>query len=301
MIILINYVLIMIFLLLGVAFFTLLERKILGYIHYRIGPNKVGYLGLFQPFRDALKLFSKRIMKFKNLNYYIYIIRPCLGIFLIMLLWRIFPFWGGLFYSSYSLILFILISGLSVYFLLGTGWSRFSKYSLIGSYRSVAQAVSYEVSIFLILFCFSWFICSYSLSSFNINQYLFYYYLWAFPIIFIWILICLAETNRTPFDFSEGESELVSGFNTEYRGGFFSLIFIREYGSILFLRYISSLIFLGGSDFIILKTFFLVFLFIWIRGSYPRLRYDKLIIIAWKRVLPLMLGLLIFLFNYCIW
>jgi NADH-ubiquinone oxidoreductase chain 1 len=218
-----------------------------------------------------------------------------------MLLWSLFPFWGRIFYSNYRLVLFIVVSGLSIYFLLGTGWTRFSKYRLMGSYRSVAQAVSYEVRIFLILFCFSWFIYSYSLRIFRNNQYFSYFYLWSFPLIFIWLLICLAESNRTPFDFSEGESELVSGFNTEYRGGLFSLIFIREYGSILFFRYVSSLIFLGGSNFIIIKTLIFSFLFIWIRGSYPRLRYDRLIIIAWKRILPLVLGILIFIFNYTVW
>jgi NADH-ubiquinone oxidoreductase chain 1 len=226
---------------------------------------------------------------------------PSFGIFLIICLWGIFPFWGRVFYSNYTLIIFMILSGLSIYFLLGTGWTRFSKYRLIGSYRSVAQAISYEVRIFLILFCFSWFICSYSLSIFNNNQIFNYFFMWRFPLIFIWLLICLAEANRTPFDFSEGESELVSGFNTEYGGGYFSLIFIREYGSILFFSYISSLIFLGRSNYIIVKTFIFSFLFIWIRGSYPRLRYDRLIIIAWKRILPLVLGIIIFIFNYTIW
>lgn len=266
-----------------------------------MGPNKVGILGIFQPFSDAIKLFLKSNLKLKNLNYNLYIVSPCFGIFLIIIIWGVYPFWGRVFYSNYSLILFIILSGLSIYFLLGTGWTRFSKYRLIGSYRSVAQAVSYEVRIFLILFSFSWFTSSYSLSMFNNNQFFSIFFLWRFPIIIVWLLICLAEANRTPFDFSEGESELVSGFNTEYGGGFFSLIFIREYGSILFFRYISSLIFLGGSNFIIIKTLIFSFLFIWIRGSYPRLRYDRLIIIAWKSILPLVLGVLIFIFNYNIW
>lgn len=287
--------------LVGVAFFTLLERKVLGYIHYRLGPNKVGLWGIFQPFRDAIKLFLKSNLKLKNLNYNFYIISPSFGIFLIIVLWGLFPFWGRIYFSNYRLVIFILVSGLSIYFLLGTGWTSFSKYRLIGSYRSVAQAISYEVRIFLILFCFSWFIINFSLNSFIINKYFYSFYIWVFPILIIWLLICLAEANRTPFDFSEGESELVSGFNTEYGGGLFSLIFIREYGSILFFRYISSLIFLGGHNFIILKTLFFSFIFIWIRGSYPRLRYDRLIIIAWKSILPIILGFIIIIFNYRIW
>lgn len=290
-----------IFLLIGVAFFTLLERKLLGYIHFRMGPNKVGFLGIFQPFRDALKLFSKSVSKIKKLNYYLYIIRPRFGIFLMMLIWIVFPFWGLVIFSNYSILILILISGLSIYFLLGTGWTRFSKYSLMGSYRSIAQAISYEVRIFLILFFLIWFSNRFSLLNFNYFQNWFCYSLWNFIIIFIWMLICLAETNRTPFDFSEGESELVSGFNTEYGGGFFSLIFIREYGIILFFSYLTSLLFLGGGDFIIIKSLVISFVFVWVRGSYPRLRYDRLIMMAWKSILPIILGLLLFLFNYCIW
>jgi NADH-ubiquinone oxidoreductase chain 1 len=164
----------------------------------------------------------------------------------------------------------------------------------------VAQAISYEVRIFLILFLFTWFLNSFRLIKILYYQSLFIFSFWNLILIFVWLLICLAEANRTPFDFSEGESELVSGFNTEYGGGFFSLIFICEYGIILFFSYISSLIFLGGDMFLRLKAMIIGFFFVWTRGRYPRLRYDRLMLIAWKRILPFVLGLIIFLFNYSI-
>lgn len=170
--------------------------------------------------------------------------------------------------------------------MLGTGWASSSKYSILGSYRSVAQAISYEVNIFLIIFAMSFLVNNFSFSYFKLNKNII---ILIVSLFFLWLIICLAESNRTPFDFSEGESELVSGFNTEYNGGLFSLIFITEYGFILFFRIITTILFLGFNLFsfklIIISSFY-----IWVRATLPRLRYDRLILISWKGILPLIIG-----------
>lgn len=253
-------------------------------------------MGIVQPFRDAIKLFSKEFLKIEKINFYIYALRPLLGLFLIISIWCVYPFWGFYRFFYYRFLIFFCLSSLIIYFLLGSGWSRFSKFSSLGSYRSVAQSISYEIRMIFVLISFCWIISSYrgvfllEWQSFRKNYFFF------FPILFIWLIICLAERNRSPFDFSEGESELVSGFNTEYMGGLFSLIFITEYGSIIFLSIFTSFFFLGTDLIISLKAFVILFCFIWIRGSFPRMRYDFLIIIAWKGLLILVLGLLIYLF-----
>jgi NADH-ubiquinone oxidoreductase chain 1 len=185
-----------------------------------------------------------------------------------------------------------------VYTVILAGWSSNSLYALLGSLRSIAQTISYEVSLFLILFSVLFLIKRYNLFYFEIYQ----KYIWLFflflPIALIWIISSLAETNRTPFDFAEGESELVSGFNVEYGGGGFALIFLAEYASILFIRILFSLLFLGASLislFFFLKLNFISFFFIWVRGALPRYRYDKLIYISWKSYLSVSLNI-IFLF-----
>jgi len=277
--------------LLGVAFFTLLERKILSYVHNRVGPNRVGFYGVFQPFRDALKLFTKEDLKFSLLNFYIYLFSPILGLFISLILWRFFRFWGIIFYNFYRFILFFCIRSLSVYFLLLRGWSRGSKYGFLGGYRSSAQSISYEVVIVFIFIVVCILNFNYSFRSFDFYSYgIFYFYL--FPIVFIcWLFSCLAECNRSPFDFSEGESELVSGFNTEFGGGIFSLVFIGEYASILFLSFITGLIFYCSGYIVYIFGLLISFFYLWVRSSFPRLRYDKLMISAWK-------GLIIYIFGY---
>lgn len=290
---LLSYLLELIIILISVAFFTLLERKILGYSHFRLGPNKVGVWGIFQPFRDAIKLFSKENFKLININYFIFLFSPILGIIIIINLWILIPFWGENLASRVSILFYFCLASISIYFLIGTGWSRASKYSIIGAYRSVAQAISYEVNIFLVIFFICWIINSYSFSMFSNN---FLYLIILIQIIIIWLIIILAESNRTPFDFSEGESELVSGFNTEYRGGLFSLIFITEYGSILFFRILTVLMFLSFSIISSLKLIIISSFYIWIRSTLPRLRYDRLILISWKGLLPLVISYIIFIF-----
>jgi len=287
-----------IFILVGVAFFTLIERRVLGYIHFRLGPNKVRFLGILQPIRDAIKLFRKESMKFEKLNYFFYCFSPLLGLFLIVLILSIFPFWGLFSVYMYSIILFFCLRSLIVYSLLFMGWSSFSKYSSLGSYRAVAQSISYEVGIILLLLGFCWYVSSYNFFLWSYWQVKYYFIVVLYPMFFCWLMICLAESNRSPFDFSEGESELVSGFNTEYGRGFFSLIFIREYSSILFLCMFTSFFFMKMSIFFMFMVLLYVFFFIWVRGSFPRLRYDKLIIACWKGLLPLILGNMLYFFTY---
>ena len=275
----------------SVAFYTLVERKILGYSHERLGPNKVGVLGLIQPFRDAVKLFRKESsLKFKNLNYYLFVLSPIWGIFTSIFIWMLLRTWGGSSTFFIAGVVFFCVRRFSVYFLLIGGWARLRKYSLIGGYRSSSQAISYEVVfIFRLLFLF-----------FLVNGYDFQKYgwlrgtfssLWRFPLIFVWVLSCFAETNRSPFDFREGESELVSGFNTEYGGGSFSLIFIGEYRAILFLSFFSGVLFFSQRFLILTIVITVSFSFLWVRCSFPRLRYDKLMMLCWKGLLIYVLGL----------
>lgn len=286
--------------LLGIAFFTLLERKALGYFQIRKGPNKVGVAGLPQPFADALKLFTKELNKPTLANNYPFLIAPILGLFLALILWSIYPCSNPSFFIPLSILLFLCISRFNVYSTLIAGWSSNSKYALIGALRTIAQTISYEVRISLI-------ILSILLTIISIN-FLYIYtnktipYILIFSITFlIWFTTTLAETNRTPFDLSEGESELVSGFNVEFRSGTFALIFIAEYLNILIIRLFTTLLFINFflinpfiRDIIFsIKISFIAFTFIWVRATLPRIRYDILINLTWKTFLPFSLSILI--------
>nr|WKU84011.1 NADH dehydrogenase subunit 1 [Microdon globosus] len=294
--------------LVSVAFLTLLERKVLGYIQIRKGPNKVSILGLFQPFSDAIKLFTKEQTYPLLSNYISYYISPIISLFLSLLIWMCMPFFIKLFSFNLGLLFFMCCISLGVYTIMVAGWSSNSNYAMLGSLRSVAQTISYEVSLALILLSFIFMIMTYNLINFYYYQKLMWFFFYLFPLSIIWFIISLAETNRTPFDFAEGESELVSGFNVEYSSGGFALIFLSEYSSILFMSMLFSLIFLGGNIFsfmFYIKLLCMSFMFIWVRGTLPRFRYDKLMYLAWKSFLPLSLnyilffvGIKIFLMNY---
>nr|YP_009995310.1 NADH dehydrogenase subunit 1 [Ochthebius minoicus]QNP09713.1 NADH dehydrogenase subunit 1 [Ochthebius minoicus] len=295
--ILISMLILLIGVLIGVAFLTLLERKVLGYIQIRKGPNKVGFMGIPQPFSDAIKLFTKEsiIPMMSNMN--IYYLSPIFSLFMSLLLWICMPFVSILFNFSLGILFFLCVSSLSVYSIMIAGWSSNSNYSLLGGMRSVAQTISYEVSLSLILLCFLFLILSLDLNYFIIYQKKLWLLYLSFPLAMIWIVSSLAETNRTPFDFAEGESELVSGFNVEYSSGGFALIFLAEYSSILFMSMLCSLLFLGGdinSFIFFLKLSFMSFLWVWVRGTLPRFRYDKLMYLAWKSFLPVSLNYLFF-------
>nr|AUR39207.1 NADH dehydrogenase subunit 1 [Reticulitermes kanmonensis]QFP98691.1 NADH dehydrogenase subunit 1 [Reticulitermes periflaviceps] len=291
------FLLLILFVMVGVAFLTLLERSVLGYVHIRKGPNSVGFVGVLQPFSDAISLFSSEQYFPLVSNYLVYYFSPVFGLFLSLLVWLLIPYLSGFISFELGLLFFLACTSLGVYTVMVAGWSSNSGYSLLGGLRALAQTVSYEVSLAFILFSFVILICSYNLIYF----YLFQFYIWliffSFPLSFVWFISCLAETNRTPFDFAEGESELVSGFNVEYGGGGFALIFLAEYASILFMSLLFCVIFLGSdlySLFFYIKLSFVSFLFIWVRGTLPRFRYDKLMYLAWKSFLPLSLNYLLF-------
>nr|YP_009720758.1 NADH dehydrogenase subunit 1 [Athalia icar]QGL07076.1 NADH dehydrogenase subunit 1 [Athalia icar] len=293
---LVSFLLLMIMVMVGVAFLTLLERKMLGYIQIRKGPNKVSFMGILQPFCDVIKLFSKEQIFPSLSNYLMFYFAPIFSLFLILICWMVFPMVSVIWSFNFSVLFFLCCTSMSVYGIMIAGWSSNSKYSLLGSIRSIAQTISYEVSLSIILMCFIFLIDSYNLLNFVYMQKIWFFFI-SMPLAMIWFIIMLAETNRTPFDFSEGESELVSGFNVEYGSGGFALIFMAEYASILFMSMLFSLMFLGGDVFSLifyLKMVFLSSLFILIRGTLPRFRYDKLMNMAWKSFLPVSLNFLMF-------
>nr|YP_009865003.1 NADH dehydrogenase subunit 1 [Carpilius maculatus]QKE42641.1 NADH dehydrogenase subunit 1 [Carpilius maculatus] len=294
---LVNYLLLIICVLVGVAFVTLLERKILGYIQIRKGPNKVGYLGVLQPFSDAIKLFTKEQTLPVMSNFLAYYMSPVISLFLSLLVWVVMPYETGMISFNMSVLFFFCCLSLGVYSTMVAGWSSNCKYSLLGSLRAVAQTISYEVSLALILLSFIILVGGFSLDLFSKYQMNMWFIMISIPLGLIWFASCLAETNRTPFDFAEGESELVSGFNTEYSSGGFALIFMAEYASILFMSVLFVIIFLGSSPCsfsFYLKSVMVAFIFVWIRGTLPRLRYDKLMYLAWKSFLPVSINYLVF-------
>nr|YP_010541382.1 NADH dehydrogenase subunit 1 [Abscondita chinensis]UYG18648.1 NADH dehydrogenase subunit 1 [Abscondita chinensis]UYG49090.1 NADH dehydrogenase subunit 1 [Abscondita chinensis]UYG49103.1 NADH dehydrogenase subunit 1 [Abscondita chinensis]UYG49116.1 NADH dehydrogenase subunit 1 [Abscondita chinensis]UYG49129.1 NADH dehydrogenase subunit 1 [Abscondita chinensis] len=296
----ISYLILILCVLVGVAFLTLFERKILGYIQIRKGPNKVGFMGLIQPFSDAIKLFCKEQANPMMSNFVSYYFSPVFNLFLSLFLWFCLPFYSGFINFSLSFFFFLCVSSLSVYSIMIAGWSSNSNYSLLGSLRCVAQTISYEVSLAIILLSFLFLISSISIFDLMIYQNYIWFIFISFPLSMIWFVSSLAETNRTPFDFAEGESELVSGFNVEYSGGGFALIFMAEYASILFMSMLFVFLFLSGSLTNLMFFFmvvFLSFMFIWVRGTLPRFRYDKLMHLAWKSFLPVSLNFLMFFFG----
>nr|YP_010432682.1 NADH dehydrogenase subunit 1 [Gymnopternus congruens]USW06232.1 NADH dehydrogenase subunit 1 [Gymnopternus congruens] len=283
--------------LVGVAFLTLLERKVLGYIQIRKGPNKVGLMGIPQPFCDAIKLFTKEQTYPLMSNYICYYFSPIFSLFLSLLVWMCIPLMVKLYSFNLGLLFFLCCTSLGVYTVMVAGWSSNSNYALLGGLRAVAQTISYEVSLALIMLSFVILIGGYNLLDFYYFQKNIWFLFLLFPLALVWFASCLAETNRTPFDFAEGESELVSGFNVEYSSGGFALIFLAEYASILFMSMLFSMIFLGGNIFsflFYLKLTFISFMFIWARGTLPRFRYDKLMYLAWKCFLPFSLNYLFF-------
>nr|YP_009652513.1 NADH dehydrogenase subunit 1 [Sarcophaga princeps]QCF45774.1 NADH dehydrogenase subunit 1 [Sarcophaga princeps] len=293
--------LLIIFVLVSVAFLTLLERKVLGYIQIRKGPNKVGIAGIPQPFCDAIKLFTKEQTYPLLSNYISYYFSPIFSLFLSLLVWMCMPLFVKLFSFNLGLLFFLCCTSLGVYTVMIAGWSSNSNYALLGGLRAVAQTISYEVSLALVLLSFIFLIGGYNMLMFYKYQLFIWFLFIMFPMALVWFSISLAETNRTPFDFAEGESELVSGFNVEYSSGGFALIFLAEYASILFMSMLFCVMFLGSDVFSLLfyiKLTFISFMFIWVRGTLPRFRYDKLMYLAWKSFLPFSLNFLLFFVGF---
>nr|YP_010527102.1 NADH dehydrogenase subunit 1 [Cechenena minor]UXR12439.1 NADH dehydrogenase subunit 1 [Cechenena minor] len=295
--ILIGFLILVLGVLIGVAYLTLLERKVLGFIQIRKGPNKVGLIGIFQPFSDAIKLFTKEIIYPNFSNYYCYYFSPVVSFVLSLIIWILIPYYFNMVSFNLGLMFFLCCTSMGVYMVLISGWSSNSNYALLGGIRAVAQTISYEVSMALILLSSIIMIMDLNLLSFYYYQKMIWMMFMMIPLSLMWISSMLAETNRTPFDFAEGESELVSGFNIEYSSGGFALIFLAEYSSILFMSILFVIIYMGGYELSLifyLKLSLVSFLFIWVRGTLPRYRYDKLMYLAWKSYLPVSLNFLLF-------
>lgn len=295
------YFVLVVCVLISIAFLTLFERKVLGYIQIRKGPNKVFYIGLAQPFRDAIKLFSKEQVFPYISNFILYYFSPVFSIMISLFLWIRIPFYFYFVDFDLSVIYILCVSRLGVYGIIMAGWSSNRNYALLGRLRSIAQTISYEVRLVLVLIRFLIFFFGFNVSVFFFYQHYIWFLFLIFPLSLIIYVTFLAETNRTPFDLSEGESELVSGFNVEYSRGGFAIIFLAEYGSILFMRIFIGLMVLGGNFFefsFYIKIIFLSFSWIWVRGRFPRFRYDKLISLSWTRFLSVSLRYLLVYYNF---
>nr|YP_009160741.1 NADH dehydrogenase subunit 1 [Pseudoniphargus daviui]CCB84638.1 NADH dehydrogenase subunit 1 [Pseudoniphargus daviui] len=290
-----SYTVLVILVLVSVAFVTLMEQKVLAGSQIRVGPNYVGMWGVLQPFSDAVKLFTKEGLFLIKSNFLAYWLSPVISLGLALFLWVIFPFLEGGVSLKYGLLIFICVSGVSVFPILGSGWASNCKYSMLGSLRSVAQMVSYEISLAMVILSLVWLSGGFNLMNIIFSQVSIWNF-FVFPLSLIWFASSLAETNRSPYDFSEGESELVSGFNTEYSAGGFVLIFMSEYANILFMGLLFVVFFFGswvGSS-MIFKMMVVVYMFVWVRATMPRYRYDKLMYLAWKGFLPVSLLLFVF-------
>jgi NADH-quinone oxidoreductase subunit H len=293
-------------LLIGIAYLTLAERKILSAVQIRKGPNIVGAYGVLQPLADGLKLFLKETILPNRANLIIFIIAPVITFTVSLLGWAVIPFNEGVVLTDLNIgILYIFaISSLGVYGIITSGWASNSKYAFLGSLRSTAQMISYEVSIGLILI--SVLLCSGSLNLTQIvlSQQYVWYAIPLFPLFIIFFVSVLAETNRPPFDLPEAEAELVSGYNVEYSSMGFALFFLGEYANIILMSSLCVILFVGGwlspipyipNVFVFaIKVLFFIFLFILVRAAYPRYRYDQLMRLGWKIFLPISLAWVIF-------
>nr|BCI48873.1 NADH dehydrogenase subunit 1 [Tanakia lanceolata] len=289
--------------LLAVAFLTLIERKVLGYMQLRKGPNVVGPYGLLQPIADGVKLFIKEPVRPSTSSPFLFLAAPILALTLAMILWAPMPMPYPVIDLNLGMLFILALSSLAVYSILGSGWASNSKYALIGALRAVAQTISYEVSLGLILLSVIIFSGGYTLQTFNVAQEGTWLVIPAWPLAAMWYISTLAETNRAPFDLTEGESELVSGFNVEYAGGPFALFFLAEYANILLMNTLSTVLFMGSSLIpnapelttvgLMTKAALLSIVFLWVRASYPRFRYDQLMHLVWKNFLPLTLALVL--------
>jgi len=288
--------------LLAVAFFTVFERKILAAMQRRRGPNVVGIYGLLQAIADAVKLLSKETLIPGSSNLYIFIFSPIFTFLISMLCWSLIPFDYGIVVSDINLgILFLFaFSSLGVYGIIMSGWASNSKYSFLGSLRSSAQFISYEISMGLLLIPIILISGSFNITSIVLSQFDIFYFITFFPFFILFLITALAETNRVPFDLPEAESELVSGYNVEYSSIGFTFFFLAEYSNIILMSSIIVILFLGGwlpffiglsgSFYFSIKLLCVMFFFVWIRATLPRYRYDQLMLLGWKVILPLSLA-----------
>nr|AYN73641.1 NADH dehydrogenase subunit 1 [Upupa epops] len=294
----------MIPILIAVAFLTLIERKILSYMQARKGPNVVGPFGLLQPIADGIKLFIKEPIRPSTSSPLLFMMTPMLALTLALMIWIPLPLPMPLADLNLGILFLLSMSSLAVYSILWSGWASNSKYALIGALRAVAQTISYEVTLAIILLSIIILSGNYTLNTLSITQEPMFLLLSSWPLAMMWYISTLAETNRAPFDLTEGESELVSGFNVEYAAGPFALFFLAEYANIMLMNALTTILFLNPSLLnppaelypliLALKTLLLSSGFLWVRASYPRFRYDQLMHLLWKNFLPLTLAL-------CLW
>ena len=302
-------------LLIFVGLLTFIERKVIAAMQLRRGPNVVGPFGLFQPIADGIKLLTKEIIIPYGSDKYVFLIAPIITFVLSLIGWAVIPFDKGIVLSDINVgVLYLFaISSLSVYGIIMAGWASNSKYAFLGAMRSAAQMVSYEVSIGLIIISVLISAGSLNLSEIVMAQKGMWYFIPHFPMMIIFFISTLAETNRAPFDLPEAEAELVSGFHVEYSSFPFALFFLGEYANIVLMSSMTTILFFGGwlppfnleiFTFIpgyiwfFLKVSFFIFLFLWIRATFPRFRYDQLMRLGWKVFLPLSLFWLVLTSTY---
>nr|UAD89657.1 NADH dehydrogenase subunit 1 [Gracilaria ferox] len=309
--IILKIIIIIIPLLIAIAYMTLAERKVMAAMQRRKGPNIVGVFGLLQPLADGLKLFVKETVLPSSANLSMFTLAPILTFLLALVAWCVLPFGEGMVYSDINMgMLYLLaISSLGVYGIIISGWSSNSKYAFLGALRSVAQMVSYEVSIGLILINVLLCAGSLNLTEIVLAQQTVWYAIPLLPALVMFYISVLAETNRAPFDLPEAEAELVAGYNVEYSAMGFALFFLGEYANMILMCGLTTILFLGGwlpvfnlvvfywipsTIWFGLKTTLLLFGFIWVRSAFPRYRYDQLMRLGWKIFLPLSLGWVLF-------
>ena len=302
-------------LLISIAYFTLIERQILGNMQRRQGPNIIGIFGLLQPIADGVKLLLKESVLPRSSNFMIFVLAPIFTLALALAAWVVVPFGEGMVIADVNLgILYIFtVSSLSVHSVIMAGWSSNSKYAFLGALRSAAQMISYELSLGVAIVSVVLCANSINLTDIVIAQKDGWFFLALLPMFLIFFICTLAETNRHPFDLPEAEAELVAGYNVEYSAMGFALFFLAEYGNIILMCILTSLLFLGGwqapielnlggifnyfyipgSLWLSLKTMIFIVLFIALRGALPRYRYDQLMRLGWKVFLPLTLGVFV--------
>jgi len=307
---LIKIVAIVLPLMIAVAYLTLAERKVIGYMQVRIGPNRVGYWGLLQPVADGLKLLFKEIILPTASNKGLFFLGPVLAIAPAFAAWAVVPFDATMVLADIDagLLYILAMTSVAVYGVIIAGWASNSKYAFLGSLRSAAQIVSYEIAMGFtlvgVLMCAN----SLNLGKIVIGQaggFWHWYFIPLFPLFVVYFISAVAETNRAPFDVAEGESEIVAGFHVEYSGMAFAVFFLAEYANMILVSMLAALMFLGGwlspvpfipDSFLWLlaKVAFLLFLFLWFRATFPRYRYDQIMRLGWKIFIPITLVWIIF-------
>jgi NADH-quinone oxidoreductase subunit H len=289
----------------AIAYLTLAERKVIGFMQVRIGPNRVGYFGLLQPLADGLKLFTKEIIIPSASNKFLFLLGPVLAIAPAFAAWAVVPFDLNLVLADIDagLLYILAMTSVAVYGVIIAGWASNSKYAFLGSMRSAAQIVSYEIAMGFALVGVLMAAGSLNLGKIVLAQqggFWEWYWLPLLPLFVVYFISAVAETNRAPFDVAEGESEIVAGFHVEYSGMAFAVFFLAEYANIILVCMLAALMFLGGwlspvpflpDSFLWLlaKVAFLIFLFLWFRATFPRYRYDQIMRLGWKVFIPITL------------